>query len=146
MPRLTKSSTGEKVGLILDTSFLIALNNATDASHEQAESLRTRLENREFGQLYISDYVFDEFVTFLMAKSFPANAIMEIGDALLADESIKLMKIDDEMFIQSWELFKKMKNLSFTDCTTVILAKEFNIKNIASFDSGFDRFPNIKRV
>lgn len=131
---------------ILDTSFLIALNNAKDENHESAQSLKVRLKEKEFGQCYISDYIFDEFVTFLRAKSFPENSIKEIGDALLADQSIKLLKIDIDTFLKSWEFFKKSSELSFTDCSTITLAKEFGIRNVASFDSGFDRFPHLKRI
>ena len=134
------------MSLILDTSFLIALNNARDVNYKNAQTLKIRLKDKEFGQCYISDYIFDEFVTFLMAKSFPANTIKEIGDALLAEESIKLLKIDLHIFLESWESFKKLNKLSFTDCTTIILAKEFGIKNIASYDSGFDRITFIKRI
>ena len=134
------------MSLIFDTSFLIALNDSGDYNHKYAISLKSRIKNKEFGQCYISDYIFEEFVTYLRAKSFPANYIKEIGDSLLAEESIKLLKIDIDVFIQSWGLFKKLSKLSFTDCTTTTLANEFGIKYIASFDSDFDRIPNIKRI
>ncbi len=134
------------MSILLDTSFLIALNNAKDKNHKHAHALKPRLKNKEYGQVYISDYIFDEFVTFLMVKSFPSNAIKEIGDTLLAEESIKLLKVDINIFIESWNLFKKSEGLSFTDCTTIILAKTFSIKNVASFDSDFDKIPYIKRL
>ena len=134
------------MSLILDTSFLIALNNAKDENHKSAQSLKIKLKEKEFGQCYISDYIFDEFVTFLRAKSFPENSIKELGDALLADQSIKLLKIDVDIFLKSWEFFKRSNELSFTDCSTITLAKDFGIRNVASFDSGFDRFPHIKRI
>ena len=130
----------------MDTSFLIALNNAKDENNKDAQSLKAKLKDKEFGQCYISDYIFDEFVTFLRAKSFPENSIKGIGDALLADPSIKLLKIDADMFLKSWESFKKSNELSFTDCSTITLAKEFGIRTVASFDSGFDRFSHIKRI
>ena len=136
----------KNLSLILDTSFLIALHNSKDIYHNHAESLKSKLKNKEFGQCYISDYIFDEFVTFLRVKSFPASDIKELGEALLAEESIKLLKIDSQIFLQSWELFKKISKLSFTDCTTIVLAKEFGIKNVASFDSDFDKIANLKRI
>lgn len=134
------------MSVIFDTSFLIASNIVKDINHKNAQSLKLKLKDKEFGQCFISDYIFDEFVTFLRAKSFNENIVKEIGDSLLAEESIKLLKIDLHIFLQSWEFFKKSNNLSFTDCTTITLAKEFGIKNIASFDSGFDRVHDIKRI
>ena len=134
------------MSLILDTSFLLALNDAGDFNHNNANSLKIRVKDKEFGQCYISDYIFDELMTLMRAKSINPNKIKDIGDSLLSDKTIELLKVDKEMFLQSWELFKKSNELSFTDCSTITLAKEFGIRNVASFDSGFDRFPYIKRI
>ncbi len=134
------------MSIILDTSFLIALNDAGDFNHKNANSLKIRIRDKEFGQCCISDYIFDELMTLMRAKSINPNKIKDIGDSLLADETIELLKIDKEIFMQSWEVFKKSNALSFTDCTIITLAKEFRIKNIASFDSGFDKISYIKRV
>ena len=60
-------------------------------------------------------------------------------------QDVAYVYLDKEVFLQSWGLFKISSNLSFTDCSTIILAKEFSIKNAASFDSDFDRF-NIKSM
>ncbi len=134
------------MSIFLDTSFLIALNNAKDANYKSARTIKEKIKMREFGQCYISDYVFDELVTFLMAKSFPSEIIKNIGDSLLEEESISLLKIDNNVFLQSWSLFKKMKTLSFTDCTTILLAQQFNVKNIASFDTDFNKISLLQRV
>lgn len=134
------------MGVILDTSFLIALNNSKDINHKSAESLIAKLKNKEFGQISTSDYIFDEYATFLMAKSFPSYIISELGEALLSEKDIKFFRISENIFLQSWQLFKKLKRYSFTDCTTIVLAKEFGIDYIATFDSDFDKVPYIKRV
>lgn len=134
------------MSVILDTSFLIAFNNAKDENHKSAQSLKAKLKEKEFGQCYISDYIFDEFVTFLRAKLFPESSIKEIGDALLADQSIKLLKIDVDTFLKSWEFFKRSNELSFTDCSTITLAKELGIRNVATFDSDFDKITFIRRI
>ncbi len=134
------------MAIILDTSYLIALNNERDAGYPAAKSLRPRIKNKEFGRAYISDYIFDEFMTFLRMKSNPEPAIREIGDALLSDDTLTLLKIDIHSFLKSWELFKKSGGLSFTDCTIVIMAEAYGIENVASLDSGFDRISSLKRI
>jgi predicted nucleic acid-binding protein len=136
----------KRLGIILDTSFLIALNNSKDVNHKSAQALKTRIKSKEFGRCYISDFIFNEFVTFLRIKDVSGGRVREVGDALLADESIRLLKVGTDAFLQSWELFKKLGMLSFTDCATIILAKEFSVKNIASFDSDFDRIHYVKRI
>ena len=134
------------MSIILDTSFLIALNDSKDSNHKKANELKPRVRNKEFGQCYISDYIFDEFVTFLKAKPFQNSFINEVGDAILSNEEIRILRVDENSFLQSWELFKKMEKLSFTDCTTVILSKEFGIKKIATFDSDFNIIQNLQRI
>ena len=115
-------------------------------NHKAAEAVAAKIKNKELGQSYISDYIFGEFMTFLKAKHIPPGKIKEIGAALLSDESIRLLKVDMNVFLQSWELFKKFQKLSFTDSTTVILAKEFIIKGVASFDADFDGITFLTRI
>ena len=134
------------MGILLDTSFLVALSNAKDENGDAAQALKGRIAKKELGQSYLSDYIFDEFVTFLKARHVPRQKVREMGDALLSDSSIQLLKVDSNAFLQSWELFKKFDALSFTDCTTVILASQFGIKSVASFDADFDGIDFIKRI
>lgn len=134
------------MGVFLDTSFVVALANADDKNYGRAQSVKAKITKKELGQPYISDYVFDELVTFLKARRVRPEKIEEFGGSLLEDESIKLLKVDVRVFFQSWELFKKYAGLSFTDCTSIVLAREFGIKNIASYDSDFDKLPSLKRI
>lgn len=134
------------MGILLDTSFLVALTNVKDENRDAAQALKGRIAKKELGQSYLSDYIFDEFVTFLKARHVPQHKVREIGDALLSDGSIQLLKVDSNAFLQSWEMFKKFDVLSFTDCTTVILASQFGIKSVASFDADFDGVNTIKRI
>lgn len=134
------------MGVFLDTSFLVALANADDGNHRSAQSIKARIVNKEFGQPYISDYIFDELVTFLKARRVRPEKVEEFGGLLLEDGTIKLLKVDIRVFFQSWAMFKKYADLSFTDCASIVLANEFGIKNIASYDSDFDKFPLLKRI
>jgi uncharacterized protein len=135
-----------ELGILLDTSFLVASVNERDVNHKVTASLKERIRELEFGRAYISDYIFDEFATFLMAKAFPATTISAVGDALLSNEEVKCLAISKEAFDRAWALFKKFEDLSFTDCTTSILAQAFGIKNIATFDSGFDKMRHVRRI
>ena len=134
------------MSLFLDTSFLIAIHTAKDEHHSDAIAIKERIKNGEFGQCYFSEYIFDEFVTFLRAKSASTTSITQLGDALLREEIVRMVSIDTQLFSRAWDFFKKINALSFTDCTSVVIAKELNIKYIASFDSDFDRIIGLKRV
>tara|TARA_Y100000310_G_C20655366_1_gene801708 strand:- start:1311 stop:1742 length:432 start_codon:yes stop_codon:yes gene_type:complete len=135
-----------KMGIILDTSFLVALNNVKDANHESAIKLKNKIKNNDYGQPYVSDYIFDEFVTFLRAKSFPKEKISQLGDSLISGKDIKILNLNKDLFLKSWNFFKKSNGASFTDCTIIISSKEHNINKIASYDEHFDRVNFLHRL
>lgn len=69
-----------------------------------------------------------------------------IGGKVERDSGYKLLKIDVDTFLKSWEFFKRLNELSFTDCSTITLAKELGIRNVATFDSDFDKITFIRRI
>jgi uncharacterized protein len=132
--------------IILDTSFLIALKHSTDVNHYRAIELQKDLLNNEYGSMFISDYIFDEFITFTRKKIADQRQVEQFGEYLLYAKRISLFSINQETFMAAWKLFKQRENLSFTDATIIILCRQFGIKYICSFDSDFDGFKEIKRI
>jgi predicted nucleic acid-binding protein len=125
--------------IILDTSFLIAFYNKRDSRHEKALKIFDEITN---DKLVISDYIFDEIVTFLRAK-VPWIAI-EVGENIL--ENLDIIRVNDEDFRTAWELFNKFNKLSFTDCTTLSLSKRLKIRRVVTFDQSLIRaFEKVKR-
>jgi predicted nucleic acid-binding protein len=125
--------------IILDTSFLIAFYNKRDSRHEEALKIFDEITN---DKLVISDYIFDELVTFLRAK-VPWIAI-EVGENIL--ENLDIIRVNDEDFRTAWELFNKFNKLSFTDCTTLSLSKRLKIRRVVTFDQSLIRaFEKVKR-
>ncbi len=64
---------------------------------------------------------------------------VELGTMIFSSESIALLKVDAEVLGESWELFKQRReiHLSFTDCTTAVLARHHGIADILTYDSDF---------
>jgi len=118
--------------IILDTSFLIAFYNKRDSRHREALKIFDEIAN---DKLVISDYIFDEVVTFLRAK-VPWIA-QEVGKNIL--ENLDVIRVNDEDFITAWELFNKFDELSFTDCTTLSLSKRLKIRRVVTFDQSLTR-------
>jgi len=118
--------------IILDTSFLIAFYNKRDSRHREALKIFDEIAN---DKLVISDYIFDEVVTFLRAK-VPWIA-QEVGKNIL--ENLDVIRVNDEDFITAWELFNKFDELSFTDCTTLSLSKRLKIRRVVTFDQSLLR-------
>jgi hypothetical protein len=128
----------EKVSVFLDTGFFLAYYDTRDKYHGKAFALAKKIVSKEFGAIFTSEYVFGESITLTLARKGPEKAI-ELGETILNSE-IEIISISKEIFAKAWELFKQRKNLSFADCATIEAMKANGIKNLASFDRGFNQF------
>lgn len=61
---------------------------------------------------------------------------------LVSYGSVGQIFIDEAVEHKTWSLFRsiKQKNISFTDCASVIVAKEYGAKYILTFDQHFRVF------
>ena len=74
-------------------------------------------------------------MTLLMSK-VGASAATKIGQDILDSSSpIQLLKIDEELFEESWDLFSKLGShrFSFVDVSLMVLSKEFEAE-VLTFD------------
>jgi len=115
--------------ILLDASFILAVDNERDIHHNKTPNAWIKIANGEYGQYFISDYIFDEIS----------------GVSLIHD--VPIINIDQHMFDEAWKIFTKTKlNLSFTDCTNIVLLKLINSKNIATFDKAFKEIKEINVI
>ncbi len=132
--------------ILLDSSFLVAIAVATDENHEKAKKIIEEILTGAFGEMIISDYVFDETVTVTLLKTRDLKKAVFVGENLRL--SARTINVDDNLFDISWNVFKEQKNtqLSFTDCTNIALMRNNKIKNIATFDKDFKDVEGINVV
>jgi hypothetical protein len=130
------------MSIFVDTNVFVAYCNLRDVHHHKAIQLMERLDKEEFGDVYISDYVFNEIVTVTMLKAGIDKAV-EIGEFLLS--SVNILRVDEEVFSEAWQIFKTAK-ISFTDCTIAAMVKIWKIDNLMSFDEGFKKFEWIELI
>lgn len=123
-----------------DTSFLVSYYNEHDNNHNNARTITKSLEGENILWV-ISDYIFDEFLTVLLVRRNKQFAI-EIGQAILDDPNIGVIKIEKDIFNKAWKLFRRNKNQawSFTDSTSYIIIKKLKITEAVSFDKHFREF------
>ena len=129
------------MAIILDSSFILAFDNLDDFHNKKAKELWKRIEGMEFGQYFISDYIFDEIIAVSMRKISKERAFV-LGQQIL--KSVPIINIDKNIFNEAWNFFKESKlNLSFTDCTNLALLKLIGSKNIVTFDKAFKEIKEI---
>lgn len=128
------------MAVFVDTGVFVALRNADDEFHGRSTELMRQALKGGFGRLFTSDYVVDEAITTALVRTRRHDLAVDLGRYILESPRITKLQIDDDTFDKSWEKFKLLKDkpLSFTDCTTLVIIENKRIKQVLSFDSGFD--------
>lgn len=132
--------------IILDTSFIVSYYNIRDENHKKAVELMKDITNRKYGNLYITDYVFDESVTVILIRLKNLSKTISIGE--LIRKSTEMLEIEKDNFEEAWSLLKRQKKpaFSFTDCTTINIMERKNVKNIATFDKDFKKIKGLNII
>jgi len=129
--------------LFLDTSAFIARYHSGDYHHKEAVAFTEKIGSGAAGftRLCTSDYIIDETITTILARTRSIELAKKYGEAIISSKAIEKLWVDRESFTESWDLFKKQREteLSFTDSTTLLLMTKNEISNIFTFDSHFKR-------
>ncbi len=130
----------KRMAVFIDTGIFVALRNADDEYHERSKDLMIKALKGEFGRIYTSDYIINEAITTALVRTRRHDLAADIGKYILESPRITKLWITKEAFDTAWETFKTLKDhpMSFTDCASLALIKRHNIKQIMSFDSGFN--------
>ncbi|MGB9694217.1 MAG: type II toxin-antitoxin system VapC family toxin [Fervidobacterium sp.] len=126
--------------IFIDSGIFIALRNADDEQHERSKELMKKALKAEYGRIYTSDYIIDEAVTTALVRTRRHDLAVDVGEYIIKSPRITKLWTTREIFELAWQKFKALKDkpLSFTDCTTLAHIQKNQIKQILSFNSGFD--------
>ncbi len=74
-----------------------------------------------------------------MQRTHSHKPSVELGTAIISSESIVLLKVDDLTVSEAWELYRERGevDLSFTYCTSAVLALKHGITDIFTCDMDF---------
>jgi predicted nucleic acid-binding protein len=130
--------------VLIDSGFLVALHSGTDPHHRRAKLLAQEIMAGRYGQPVISDYLVAELLNYASRKFRFADQIVRMVDEVLGrgrEPWLDIAWIDRELFERTVDLYGLLgleRGLSFTDCSSVALARAASISHFASFDGGFD--------
>lgn len=127
------------MSIFADTGAFLAYQNKKDKYHETAFKLFKEALKGKYGQIYTSDYIYDEALTLALIRTNNLAVAMDIAEVIRSPR-IKMVFIDTELLEKSTKTFKQYsdRNLSFTDAVTIEIMKELNIEKYFGFDSHFD--------
>jgi predicted nucleic acid-binding protein len=127
------------LSVFADTGAFLAYRNKKDRYHDIAVGLFKDVLKRKYGQIYTSDYIYDEALTLALVRTNNMDVAMDIADVILSPR-IKMVFVDQELFEKSTKTFKQYseRKLSFTDAVSIEIIKEFDIKKYFGFDAHFN--------
>ncbi len=125
--------------IFLDTSALVSYYNEDDSSHGAASQIMNKFLTGEMPvtKFFISDYVLDETVTVIECVLGKHDLAIEVGEALRASPRTMMLRVDESTFEASWKLFRGMRGVSFTDCTSFVLIRSLGLQVAFTFDRHF---------
>jgi predicted nucleic acid-binding protein len=128
------------MAVFIDTSVFVALRNADDELHIRSKELMRSALKSELGRTYTSDYVIDEAITTALVRTKRHDLALDLGRYIIESPRITKLWVTRDSFNMAWEKFQAFteRPLSFTDCVSLALMEKNHIKQIMSFDSGFD--------
>jgi len=128
------------VAVFIDTGVFVALRNADDEFHVRSKELMRRALKGDFGRIFTSDYVVDEAVTTALVRTRRHDLAVDVGNYILESPRIFKLWTTKDVFDRAWKRFKTFEDrpMSFSDCVSVAHIEKNGIRQIISFDSGFD--------
>ncbi len=127
------------MSVFVDTGAFLAYRNQKDRYHEIALKLFREALKGKYGQIYTSDYVYDEALTLALTRTNNIAVAMDMAGVILSPR-IKMVFIDAQLLERSTKTFKQYsgKNLSFTDAVSIEIMNELDIEKYFGFDSHFN--------
>jgi predicted nucleic acid-binding protein len=124
--------------IFLETSFLVGLFVEKDRYHKKALEI---IENIEDNQVIISEMVIYETLTALRKKNQNNEKVAEVYNKLAE------MNVYEDVIYHEQALENTLINtIGFFDNLIYAVMLNNDIEEIASFDSDFDIFDDIKRI
>ena len=130
--------------IFIDSGVFVALLNKRDKKHPQANKLLRKLKDNSFGMRVTTDYVLDEVITTLWARTHRKDIIIKAYRMIRQTPPFVHFKFFSQEWLdlawEKWQDFAKWpeKPLSFTDCTILAFMEREKVSFLASFDSEFD--------
>ena len=131
--------------IFLDASFIVAYANADDQCHNRAMKIAKELEDGLHGERAVSEYVLDEVMTVLLARTKNHALAISTGKEL---RSMFFIRSDEALLERTWEIFMAQKGhyISFTDCNTIAACEREGISKLATFDKRLGEKSGLKVI
>lgn len=126
--------------IFLDSTYLIGLILKNDSLYYKSHLLKSYLDDEN---KIINNTVFNEVLNSVTSNN--SNYDFNHIKKLLLSFNIDFLTSDD--YLDSFDIFEYYNfSVNFSDCTILNTMQNYNINQIASFDSDFDKIKGVKRI
>lgn len=127
------------MAVFIDTGAFLAYRNKKDKYHDIACRLFRDALNGKYGQMYTSDYIYDEALTLALVRSNNISVALDIA-GVMQSPRIKMVFVDGALLERATKAFKQYSggNLSFTDAVSIEIMNVFGIEKYLGFDAHFN--------
>jgi uncharacterized protein len=124
--------------VFVDTGAWYALKNKNDPDHFAVYSFFERLPAAGI-VCYTSDYVVDEAITLTRSRLKNHQVAATLAEELLSEKAARLIYVAPHYLPRALEIYIKYSDqqFSFTDCTSLAIMENLNIKEALAFDRHF---------
>lgn len=128
--------------VFIDTGAFIAYFVKQEAYYDEVVAKYGVYLSRR-AQLFTSDYVLDELLTWFSAKQTKAylEKLIHALQTMQGSGEIRVFNTDSAIFKKAQEVLLKFSDhkISFTDATTYVLYKDFSLDEIFTLDDDFKK-------
>lgn len=134
--------------VFVDTSAWDAIADGDDPNHELALLFRDEIAGQ--CALLTSSYVLDELYTLLLMNIGYERTVTfkRQLDILTRDGVLEVVWISEDIAAEAWDVFEQFnldKRWSFTDCTSYVAMKRYNVSEAFAFDHHFAQMDFVRR-
>lgn len=125
--------------IFLDTFYLQALADSSDNAHQLAVEITDILD--EFIPV-TSEMVLTELLNALCGRGdYLRQAGLRIVDDLKSDSKVEIIPQTTQQFVEALEFYRQRKDKSYslTDCASMLIMSQLQIKDVLTFDRHFQQ-------
>jgi uncharacterized protein len=126
------------VKLLVDSWGWLVLEDSRDPLHQQVSRIYTEAAAKA-GNVFSTNFVLDETISLLFRRR-PFREASRFVTGLLLSPFITIEQITQARFQKAFDLRLRLRdkpNVSFTDLTTMIVARELKVMDILTGDKHF---------
>lgn len=122
--------------MLIDTSGFFSLYSEADAHHATASETYRQTQRR-----VTTSYVLAEYVALASARNLPRAGILAFSEAILSDESIEIVWVDEDLHAKAVTLLQARldKTYSLCDAVSFVIMRARGMTDALTTDKHFEQ-------